>query len=578
MSYQTPITIKKALERIDRGEYVLPAIQREFVWEQEQICRLFDSLLRGYPIGTFLFWKVESQTAGTFQFYEFMRDYHEAKRAHSEKVHLLEAKPLTAVLDGQQRLTSLNIGIRGTYAVKAPGKRVTAVDAYPVRRLHMDLLFEPSDEDDIEFRFQFLTEAEAGRSDTWYLVADVLDLPNAGPAIFEVIRQRGLEGNDVAFPALAKLHEAILDRAVINFFEEEEQSLGKVLDIFVRVNSGGTVLSKSDLLLSVATAQFTARDAREAVHTLVDDINAVGHGFKFSKDVVLKTGLMLAVDDPGFKLGNFTRTNMAALDREWDRIARSLQLAARLLSSFGLSERTMSANSLIIPIADYIYQRRLDQPWLTTLAAEPDRQSIRRWIIKTLIKPGVWGSGLDTMLKTLHTVMVGTDGTFPVDRIEAEMARLGKSLVIDDALLEELVDTPYKNKRVYALLSLLYPAVDTRHDFHEDHIFPKSLFTRGKLVKAGLTPNDVEAAIERYDRLPNLQLLEGSTNVQKRAMLPRVWLAARFPDEVSASAWLAAHDMHDLPDNLNSFVSFYEERRQRLLFRLRDLLTPPPAA
>ena len=58
MAFQTPITIRKAIARIQTKEYVLPAIQREFVWPTRRIEWLFDSLMRDYPIGSFLFWKV----------------------------------------------------------------------------------------------------------------------------------------------------------------------------------------------------------------------------------------------------------------------------------------------------------------------------------------------------------------------------------------------------------------------------------------------------------------------------------------------------------------------------------------
>jgi len=61
MSFQTPITIARAIENIQSNQYILPAIQREFVWSDEQIERLFDSLMRGYPIGSFLFWKIKPQ-------------------------------------------------------------------------------------------------------------------------------------------------------------------------------------------------------------------------------------------------------------------------------------------------------------------------------------------------------------------------------------------------------------------------------------------------------------------------------------------------------------------------------------
>jgi uncharacterized protein with ParB-like and HNH nuclease domain len=59
--YQTlDLPLRKILvEKIHRREWVLPAIQREFVWSDGQICKLFDSMMRGYPFGTFLFWEIE---------------------------------------------------------------------------------------------------------------------------------------------------------------------------------------------------------------------------------------------------------------------------------------------------------------------------------------------------------------------------------------------------------------------------------------------------------------------------------------------------------------------------------------
>jgi uncharacterized protein with ParB-like and HNH nuclease domain len=74
--YKPGGTIKDALKRIERNEYVLPAIQREFVWRPDQICRLFDSLMQGYPFGGFLFWKVEPENSGQYKFYGFVREYH----------------------------------------------------------------------------------------------------------------------------------------------------------------------------------------------------------------------------------------------------------------------------------------------------------------------------------------------------------------------------------------------------------------------------------------------------------------------------------------------------------------------
>ena len=88
MAFQTPIIIKTTLERMQRHEYVLPAIQREFVWGTDQICALFDSLMKGYPIGSFLFWQVDPRHAGEYAYYDFIQHFHELKAPHSPRLDL----------------------------------------------------------------------------------------------------------------------------------------------------------------------------------------------------------------------------------------------------------------------------------------------------------------------------------------------------------------------------------------------------------------------------------------------------------------------------------------------------------
>ena len=55
--FQMPITINQALNYIGNNNYLLPAFQRDFVWKSDQIEKLFDSLMRGYPTSSMLFWK-----------------------------------------------------------------------------------------------------------------------------------------------------------------------------------------------------------------------------------------------------------------------------------------------------------------------------------------------------------------------------------------------------------------------------------------------------------------------------------------------------------------------------------------
>lgn len=163
--YKPGGTIKETLQSIQQSRYVLPAIQREFVWKPEQIARLFDSLMQGYPFGTFLFWKVDSANSNKYKFYAFVRDYHERDMPHCPQLPVFNQTELTAVLDGQQRLTALNIGLCGSMAWRLPYKWKNNPNAYPERRLYLDLLATQVGDEGGE-RYRFRTSASRTRSST----------------------------------------------------------------------------------------------------------------------------------------------------------------------------------------------------------------------------------------------------------------------------------------------------------------------------------------------------------------------------------------------------------------------------
>jgi hypothetical protein len=94
----------------------------------------------GYPIGSFLFWEVGVANVREFAFYEFLRNYHEKDCSHNPKANVIGSETVTAILDGQQRLTSLYVGLRGTFAYKRPHMHSDSPRAYPVRKLYLNLL------------------------------------------------------------------------------------------------------------------------------------------------------------------------------------------------------------------------------------------------------------------------------------------------------------------------------------------------------------------------------------------------------------------------------------------------------
>jgi hypothetical protein len=400
-----------------------------------------------------------------------------------------------------------------------------------------------------------------------YQITDIADL-------MEEIASRDLGNNRYATRLLGRLHKAIHDAGAIYFYEEDGESVERVLDIFIRVNSGGTVLSYSDLLLSIATAQWSQRDARKEIQDLLDRLNATGAGFRFPKDTILKAGLVLTgVTDFAFKVRNFNTQNMAELQKQWDDIAECLTVAVNLLADFGLSDATLSANSVLIPVAYYVSVRHLSDAYRTAPSQATDREALRSWVLRSLIKQGVWGSGLDTLLRDLRDEIKehGSAG-FPAAQIEARIAARGKWLTFNDAEIDELCNLAYGAKRTFGVLALLFPHVDTRNHHHVDHVYPRSLLTPAALKRGGLDSEQTATAIRRRDLLPNLQLLEGPVNISKSDKAPAAWANSQYPEPRALDNYLDRNDLGTLPADAAGFEVFFDVRRAILRRRLVELL------
>lgn len=283
----------------------------------------------------------------------------------------------------------------------------------------------------------------------------------------------------------------------------------------------------------------------------------------------------------GFRAETFNRENMRKLEESWDDISQRLYLAAELFSSFGLSRNNIDAGVVLIPVAYYLQRRKLDDRYLSAASTAQDRQRVRDWTIRSLIMPGVFGSALDSLLGRLRRVIdeKGADD-FPTDSIEETMAGMGKSLRFDPQTVEELVNSAYGQPDTFALLSILYGHVDVSKTCHVDHIFPRGKLRRDRLKEAGYDDEQVELIVKQCrDGLANLQLLPGGENLGKSDRLPLEWAAemyAHSPD--SLRGYLEQNDMIDVPQGLDGFLTFYNQRRERLRTRLVAILGREPGS
>lgn len=585
MAYQTPITIKEAIENIRKRHFVLPSIQREFVWDTDQIETLFDSLMRDYPISTFLFWKVDKSKIKDFQFYEFLKHYHEKKCRHNAKADLDDSDDIIALLDGQQRMTSMYVGLTGSYAYKAPYKRWDNSKAFPKRKLYLNLL-QPSEELEVEYDFRFLTESEAAEKEGyyWFECSKILDFKDISK-VMEYMMLAGLtdtskhapERTTFALRTLNEFFNIVHQKGTISYYLEQGEELDKVLQIFIRINSGGTKLSYSDLLLSIATAQWKEKDAREVIHEFVDDINQIGDGFSFNKDFVLKACLVLAdFKDIKFKVDNFNKDNMSKIEQNWEDTSTAIRSAIELVAKLGYSRDNLLAANTIIPIAYFIYKNGFEAKIVHAAEREGDRKTIKEWLARVLLK-GTFGGQPDSIYPAMRDLINSHMGRFPLAEIIAHYRGRRKSISFSEDDVENLLNLQYGKAKTYCALTLLYPGLNYTFKYHQDHIHPKSLFSKRYMRKHGFTEEQIGAYNGLVNGLANLQLLHSTTNVEKSNKPFEEWLRAEYPSQADRDSFLMQNHI-GASESLafEDFRVFVESRRERLknvLIKMLDVAT-----
>jgi uncharacterized protein with ParB-like and HNH nuclease domain len=572
MSYTNhPTSIRQFVRDIVPNSF-LPAIQRELVWGTEKIEALFDSITRGYPIGTLLLWNVRKPAIHEYSFYELVRDF-DAEDPHNHKANLDERSECYGILDGQQRTTALLLGLKGSFRSRRPRKWRTSPDAWVTKRLYLNLLHKQApNAEEHRFEFRFLSDDEAKESDEshyWFRIGEILQFEN-DQALREWRRGTAFASSNDFEDNLTALWKAIEHPTGISYFLESNQNLNEVLTIFVRMNMGGEPLSYSDLLLSLATATWKGHDAREEVYRLVDCLNRdCGAPFGFDKDLVLKALLVLNDGDVRFRTENIQRN--AGLEARWEDAKRVLPLAVRLISGFGFEWQTLTANNAVIPVAYYLLKAQHVDRFLIANQSRAQRELIRTWLICVLLGR-TFGRQSDQVLTRIRTVLknVGPGSDFPLDAVLMKLKE-NQDLLFSAEAVENLIDQAgYGSPLAFQILALVSPVqMDPGMHYHVDHMHPRAHFTEETLKSAGMSEEDAKWASARYNSLPNLQLLPGTVNQSKLETPYEVWLnQQQNPQYYRELGLLSPH----IALNLGAFRSFFGARRAVLIERLSSAL------
>ena len=609
MSYDTK-TIWQMIKGIDQNEIYLPALQRKFVWDKEKIELLFDSLMRNYPFGTFLFWRLKKQKAEEYVFYKFLTAYDQRNPYNERKTGAFLHPEITGVLDGQQRLSSMYIGLMGTHTEKAHGRWSTNPNAYEKMYLYLNLLSLPyfiDAKDNIapleeqNFEFHFLTDEKAASSVTrkvsteegtalpdetmyWMKVGQVLSWEEEPE--FDRIVDRFYEQcrNDAQKAAISKqkrlikrgleiLHKRIRKEELINYFEVAKDDLEDILKIFVRVNSGGTILSKTDLLFSTIVA--TWGDGREQIESLLKTINEKGDKFYFANEFLMRCCLVLSDGPVVYKVNSFKSENVQRIRDEWPKIAEAVKKTVDLLVEFGFSGSVLTSQNATIILAYYIYKGGI--------LDKESKDGMRKYLIHALLNT-IYGSAQDQLISALRNGFRVEDKSVPgVTDYRQRHARFSfeevlkiklpqqKSLAVTEADIERFL-LATKGPASFFVLSLLYPQLRFNEVvFHQDHIHPAAGFAEETFKGLGLPDTQWQEWYNARDCVPNLQLMEGRQNESKNATPLKEWIERM---RESDRAIFASNNYFPGSVGLSfkDFIAFYQKRKEILRGELRKVL------
>ncbi|EMH38477.1 hypothetical protein HMPREF1427_00572 [Helicobacter pylori GAM83Bi] len=392
-----------------------------------------------------------------------------------------------------------------------------------------------------------LKTPENDKKHFWFKVGDILELKS----VVNYAREHELGNGESAL--LENLKNAFHDKPLISFFEETEKNLNKVLNIFIRVNSGGTELSYSDLLMSILS--FSS-DIREKMNELVDALKDQGFS-NMGQDQVLKTCLLLIGKDTTFELKNFNKPNIKKFEENWEKITDSIYDAAKLLETFGYAGYLGSA--YILSSLAYFY-------FLNSKMNESDKEQARKFVRNAQIT-SYFTPSTDTKLSIIAHSMKDAQ-TF--ESFNHNLAKHETSpLKITNDSIEEMMCLS-SHARVFPILQILYPNLNYKTTtFHIDHIYPKSKFDeKNKKLNQDF--------YGWKDYLFNRQLLEGAENIAKKDKDPEVWLKEEYKDNQQAIEEYKRKNYIDptLKLEWENIKEFREKREEAIIKRLKEVLLP----
>jgi hypothetical protein len=533
------IEFQNLIEGIRTCKIQIPPFQRSFVWKRSDIRYLLDSIYRGYPIGSFIFWKTSrklprSRTIGSIDL---------------DCKDITEGTEISYVLDGQQRITSLFAAVMGSYIEDEPYRFLFDLKQ---KKFTVSAADHEGDEEELENDINS------------HIISIRLLFSESRADYNRLVRRYPDEYQDLLdnlYDRFSSYRFSVI-QVIDKNISEDDQSEGvrQVVRMFSRINETGrklTVVAKM-----VARCWGEDFDLRESLDELTSKHKALE---KIREETMLQVASVILNHRKCRSRDILERTNIRKLESEWESISNSLLLAIDFLhNKLHLKKLDfLPFDALLVPLSYLFYhQRQLNHE--QTLFVE-------QWF---------WRASLSNRYDSTVESKIEEDCIL-FDKLMAGEAPKVEYFIDWESLKSRLISQRYSllnafSKTVLSLLSYAEPKNITdgrditlegaivgyyKHNFH--HIFPT----------AYLRENEAENR-EVFDSLMNIMFIPAITNQSISDTEP-----AKYFGELNASnshfqKLLVHHFIPDLEKSgvlKNEFMQFLEYRANQIVkaFRIR---------
>lgn len=520
----TSISIRETLKKInnDSDGWFLPKTQRKYVWGsryegEKYICKLFDSIIRKYPIGGIILWKTNEKVP----YRNFLTDYHENASPDMAPQSKWGSIERSFVYDGQQRLQTLYSCLKFKFNNKV---------------LAYNLLYDlNSPDDELETGFCFL---DIGKTSDWsYLCLNsIIDKPYSEKSDFKInFRQKHAKENNYNEKLIERNIDELWDIFVgdniksISYFSVMETNDNKVNEIFRRLNTGGIPLSQAELLFSEIKGKY--HNFEDELISKSKEYYKITSGYKFDEYNILALLNLYYKGHIRLDTKNYKQIDLSEIVKIWKETQEGIQhfFSDFLYTGFNINNTSIiSSQGTLFPIL--IYYMALCQYWKKNESSLKFNKisllKAKQFFIKSRINDWNLQSYIDNFSDIIKKHILEENNTdFPLEKIEHFIIEHGNKRKID---IEEETFIDYH----WFALKVLTPNIpfiakevnSQRFNPEIDHIFPMHLENLDDNISK-------EAYMKDVNIIWNMQPIKGDINNTKSNHHP----LAFFKDQVIAN-------------------------------------------